>query len=220
MLKRVYVWELPVRLTHWLNATAIVVLSVTGFYIGFPFIFSPPYSPPTEFLVMSIMRFIHMVAAYIFTISFLIRIYWFFVGNQYARWGDYIPLNRKAWSDIIDDVKFYLFMKKELHHRAGHHALAAFTYLALFFFYLLEIITGFLLSSMSHHGWVYRVQVEWFLPYLPAQTQTLRLYHHLFMWGVIFFAIVHIYIAWVIDMKERNGIISSIFSGHKILEVD
>ena len=32
-----YVWELPVRITHWINAVSVVVLSFTGFYIGHPF---------------------------------------------------------------------------------------------------------------------------------------------------------------------------------------
>lgn len=218
MLKRVYVWELPVRLTHWANAVAIVVLCVTGLYIGMPFITCPPICPPKEFYIMSTMRSIHLVAAYAFTISFFMRIYCFFVGNQYARWGDYIPLTRKAWRDIFDDVRFYLFLKKDIHHRAGHHALAALTYIALFFFYHLEIITGFALDSMSYHGWVFNLMGGWLLSYMTPPT--LRLYHHLFMWGVIVFAIVHVYIGWIIDMKERNGIISSIFSGYKILDVD
>ena len=30
--KKVYVWEFPVRLTHWLNVICLLVLSVTGFY--------------------------------------------------------------------------------------------------------------------------------------------------------------------------------------------
>ena len=37
-LVRVYVWQWPVRLTHWLNAYSILVLALTGFYIGHPFI--------------------------------------------------------------------------------------------------------------------------------------------------------------------------------------
>jgi Ni/Fe-hydrogenase 1 B-type cytochrome subunit len=34
--RRVYVWELPVRVYHWINAVALVVLCVTGFLIGAP----------------------------------------------------------------------------------------------------------------------------------------------------------------------------------------
>ena len=32
----VYVWELPVRIWHWVMAVAMVVLAVTGYLIGSP----------------------------------------------------------------------------------------------------------------------------------------------------------------------------------------
>ena len=32
----VYVYEVPVRLWHWINAAAIFVLVITGFFIGSP----------------------------------------------------------------------------------------------------------------------------------------------------------------------------------------
>jgi hypothetical protein len=34
--RRVYVWELPVRVYHWINAIALVALCVTGYLIGAP----------------------------------------------------------------------------------------------------------------------------------------------------------------------------------------
>jgi Ni,Fe-hydrogenase I cytochrome b subunit len=34
----VYVWDLVVRSTHWLIALSLIVLSVTGVYIGNPFL--------------------------------------------------------------------------------------------------------------------------------------------------------------------------------------
>jgi len=33
---RKYVWEFPIRLTHWVNAIAIGVLFVTGLFIASP----------------------------------------------------------------------------------------------------------------------------------------------------------------------------------------
>jgi Ni/Fe-hydrogenase 1 B-type cytochrome subunit len=212
MLQRVYVWEWPVRFTHWVNAVSIVILCFTGIYIGTPFIYAPPGEP----FVMSIMRFIHFVAAYFFAASFWLRIYWFFVGNQYARWGDFIPLTKQQWKYIFDDIRYYTFVKKEIHHRAGHHSLAAFTYLGLFLLFHLEIVTGFALQSVSHHGWVYKLMGGWFLPFISAQT--LRLIHHLVMWLVIVFAMTHIYIGWFIDIVEKNAGMSSIFGGYKILD--
>ena len=59
---RIYAWEFPVRLTHWINFLCIIVLSVTGFYIGRPFIHA--YS--TDQYIMGWVRFIHFVAAYAF----------------------------------------------------------------------------------------------------------------------------------------------------------
>ena len=35
-LVRVYVWEWPVRLTHWAIVLSIAVLAVTGITIGYP----------------------------------------------------------------------------------------------------------------------------------------------------------------------------------------
>src|SRR5688500_19984234 len=59
---RVYVWEAPVRITHWLIACAIAVLSVTGFYIGNPFI--TVSGPAGQHFVMGWMKVIHAWAAW------------------------------------------------------------------------------------------------------------------------------------------------------------
>ena len=34
--QRVYVWEFPVRLYHWVNAVCVVALIATGYIIGNP----------------------------------------------------------------------------------------------------------------------------------------------------------------------------------------
>ena len=50
-LVRVYVWQWPVRMTHWCTAYSILLLAMTGFYMGNPFITvrnSAP-SPPWDF---------------------------------------------------------------------------------------------------------------------------------------------------------------------------
>lgn len=215
MYKRVYVWEWPVRLTHWLNVICIIILSFTGFYIGWPFI-APPLTD--EFPIMAIMRYIHFVAAYVFAMSFIIRIYWTFAGNKYANLAEFIPFSKKVWKEMLGDIKFYLFLKKEHPHRPGHHTLAGVSYVALFLLFCLEIITGFVLYSQSHHGFVATLMGGWILGYVSVQF--IRLIHHLSMWLMIIFAMVHIYIGWYNDIVDRNSIISSIFSGYKTLDID
>ena len=35
-LREVYVWELPVRIYHWVNMACVVALCITGYLIGDP----------------------------------------------------------------------------------------------------------------------------------------------------------------------------------------
>ena len=88
MLEIRYVWEWPVRLTHWVNVLCIVVLSLTGFYIGHPFI----TAPETADYVMGWSRFIHFIFAYLFTVSVVSRLLWATIGNQRMRLEGLLPL--------------------------------------------------------------------------------------------------------------------------------
>ena len=38
---RLYIWQVPVRVTHWVTAACIVILSLTGGYIADPFLIPP-----------------------------------------------------------------------------------------------------------------------------------------------------------------------------------
>ena len=62
----VYVWEIPVRITHWLIALSLFVLSVTGLYIGRPFMTVPGQAG--QWFVMGWMKIIHFYAAIVFIV--------------------------------------------------------------------------------------------------------------------------------------------------------
>ena len=59
-------------------------------------------------------------------------------------------------------------------------------------------------------GWVF----------LLIDNQNLRLGHHLIMWLLIGFFINHIYSAWLMDVSQRNGTMSGIFSGFRYVDPD
>ena len=90
-LVRVYVWQIPVRVTHWLIAGSIVVLSVTGFYIGRPFV--TVTGPAGQSFVMGWMKVIHAWTAYVFIGAVLVRVIWMFTGNKYSHWDKFISIN-------------------------------------------------------------------------------------------------------------------------------
>ncbi len=212
MLKKVYVWEFPVRLTHWLNFVAILTLAITGFYIGAPFI----HATDENQFIMAQFRFVHFVAAYVFAVSVLVRIYWWFAGNRYSRWNQFLPVSPERWESCVETTKFYCFVRQKFPDVAGHTGIAGITYFILFMLFLLEILTGFALYSQSHVGSVWTVLGGWVLAILNQGV--VRLIHHCIMWVIAVFLILHIYIGWHNDMIERNGLMSSIFSGYKSME--
>jgi Ni/Fe-hydrogenase 1 B-type cytochrome subunit len=210
---RVYAWEFPVRLTHWTNALCIFVLSITGFYIGNPFI----HAISSKEYIMGWIRLIHFITAYIFLMSVIIRIYWAFMGNKFASYKDsFLPFSAGKRKEFVDALKFYFFLKREPPFAIGHTPLAAFTYFIVYLLFIFEIVSGFAIYSVNHSGLIWTVLGGWLLNimYLP----TIRLYHHLVMYVIVAFFPLHIYATWYMDPKEKNGLVSSIFSGYKFIE--
>lgn len=210
-IKREYIWEVPVRLTHWLFVLSIVAFSVTGLYIGSPYL----YAVSTKEYIMGWMRFIHFVAAYVFLMSFIIRMYWALMGNKYACFCVWFPFTGKKMREFIDTLKFYLLIRNKPPDNAGHTALAGFTYFIIYLLFLFEIFSGFALYSVNHTGAIWTVLGGWMtgFMYLPM----IRLYHHLVMYVLIAFAILHVYLAIFADSREKNGLLLSIFSGYKFV---
>ncbi len=209
--KRVYAWEFPVRFTHWINVLCIILLSVTGLYIGKPFV----HAVSSKEYIMGWMRYLHFLAAYTFLMSMIIRLYWAFLGNRYASWRVWFPFTSKQWSDLVDAVKFYLFVSKKPPYAVGHTALAGLTYLFVFALFIFQIVSGFALYSVTHDGAIWTLLGGWLTGIMYLQT--IRLLHHLAMYLIFAFVIAHVYIGWYLDVKERNGLMGSIFGGYKFV---
>lgn len=206
-----YVWEVPVRATHWINMLSIITLAVTGIFIGSP---KTVALTPSEF-VMGWIRFIHFVAGYTFAVSVLSRIYWAFVSkNRYASWREFVPvLTKEGRRNMLETFKYYTFISRRAPHVVGHNALAGTAYAAVFLLYLTMIVTGFALySERAPNGVLHKVMGGAFWLF---SNQGMRLTHHCVMWLLIGFAIHHVYSAWLMDVKEKGGVMSSIFSGYK-----
>ena len=208
---RVYVWELPVRISHWFIFLPIVVLSFTGYYIHNPFIVA---KSSTTFL-MATMRFIHEIAAFVFISAFLLRLYWFFKGNNWSNWRAFVPIHRQQWRGMGGMVAYYSFLRKDLAHHVGHNALAAMTYLLMFTFMLIEIITGLTLYTQVRGKWA----LGWLFGWIPRviDIQHIRLLHFCIMFAFFAFVIHHVYSAVLVSWEERNGLIESMFTGYKFV---
>src|SRR5512135_2210823 len=99
-IRRVYVWQLPVRLYHWMNALAVTALAVTGYIIGKPVAVVDAAEASYSYWFGTV-RFIHFLAAFVFFFNFLFRLYWGFVGNRFARWENFIPFRKSQLREAI-----------------------------------------------------------------------------------------------------------------------
>ena len=204
--RRLYVWQVPVRVSHWVTAGCIVVLSLTGGYIADPFLIPPGGS------VMTTVRLIHMGAAVTLIASGLLRTFWLLAGNRFARWSAFFPTSRRQATEVFRQAGFYLFVRKEIPRILGHNQLAASAYLLLWALLLLETVTGLALDGLL--GNEPGATALWWVRELLGP-QTLRLVHHLAMWAILAIALFHVYSSVLVDSLERNGLLSSIFSGYK-----
>lgn len=217
----VYVYEAPVRIWHWVNAAAILVLCVTGYFIGSP----PPsvgqHEAYDQFL-FGYIRFAHFAAGMILTVGFLGRIYWAVFGNHHARQLFYLPvLNGHWWREVWFEIRWYLFLESEPKKYVGHNPLAQ---LAMFFFITIGvsfmIVTGMALyAEGAGQGSLYDDLFGWVIG-LVGNTQRLHTLHHLGMWWIVIFMIVHIYVAIREDIMSRQSIVSTMISGHRTFKDD
>ena len=211
-IERVYVWDLVVRMSHWFIMISILLLAITGVYIGNPYL--TPSGPANEQFVMATMKTVHFYAAIIFALTVATRIAWMFVGSYYARWHQFVPMNARRRSDVFGMLKFYLFLSKEPPLNVGHNPLAGMTYLLVFALYLTMIFTGFALYSVSAVG--YMQMWEFLLPIFGG-AQMARWIHHVAMWFILGFVAHHIWSAMLVSRVEGMGLIDSLFSGYKFL---
>lgn len=217
----VYVYEAPVRLWHWINAAAIMTLVVTGFLIGSP----PPtmeIGEATHQFLFGYIRFAHFAAAMIMTVGFFGRIYWAFVGNSHSRQMFMLPLHRRDWwAEVWREARWYLFLEAEPKKYVGHNPLAQ---IAMFFFMTVGlsfmIVTGFALyaEGLGQGSWADTI----FGPLLAfvGNSMVLHQLHHLGMWFIVIFMMIHIYAAIREDIMSRQSMVSTMISGTRTFKDD
>ncbi len=117
------VWDLPVRVFHWLLVTSIAVASVTGWLL------------PASWLQ------IHLIAGTVIGCLVLWRIVWGFTGTRYSRFRSFIFSARSTVTHLKD------LMEGKAQREAGHNPLGA-----LMVFALLGSINAIVLTGVAVLG--------------------------------------------------------------------
>ncbi|MDD8018381.1 MAG: Ni/Fe-hydrogenase, b-type cytochrome subunit [Bacteroidota bacterium] len=218
LIRRVYVWQLPVRMYHWVNALSVLLLASTGYLIGHPFAVQSGTEAYNNYWFGTV-RFIHFVSAFFFFFNFLFRLYWGFVGNKFARWRNFIPHRKEQFAEMNEVLKVDILQAKiKPLESIGHNSLAGATYFLTFLAFLFQSITGFgMYAAMSNATLPHLF--SWIVPMMGGDF-AVRQWHHMMMWFFIIFAMIHIYLVFYHDYVEGRGIISSMAGGWKFIEKD
>ncbi|NCT17456.1 MAG: Ni/Fe-hydrogenase, b-type cytochrome subunit [Flavobacteriaceae bacterium CG_4_8_14_3_um_filter_34_10] len=217
--QRVYIWELPVRIFHWVNVLAILVLITTGLFISNPLAILSS-AEASEIYWFGTVRFIHFTAAYIFFFNMIFRIYWSFVGNKYASWRAMLPLHKNWFENFFHVLKVDILLQNEKNPEfsdisVGHNNIAGISYVVLFLLALLQVFTGFGLYSSTSQWWLPQL-FAWVVPFLGGDFMA-RTLHHIATWGFILFIFIHVYLVFYHDWLEGRGEVSSMFGGYKFV---
>jgi Ni/Fe-hydrogenase 1 B-type cytochrome subunit len=217
-LESVYVYEAPVRIWHWVMMLSMIFLAVSGYLIGAPLpaIGGEPYN--TYFFAW--IRIVHFVAAWVFIIAFVVRIYWAFVGNHHAH-SIFLPpfFSGAWWRGMFSQGKYYLFLKKESDLWVGHNPLAQ---AAMFFMFTLGtifiIVTGLALYAQQWGWGLLPMQLMGWVFVLFGDAQMVRTLHHLAMWYLVIFAMFHVYMVFREDVMSGESVVGTMISGLRLFK--
>lgn len=217
-VKPIYVWEAPVRVWHWVMAFLMFVMIITGYLIGAPLTSNMGDTWATY--QFGYVRLAHFIAGMIFSVLFVYRVFWAFLGNKYSRQIFLPPMwSLKWWKMVFVQVAYYLFLRKHSPEYAGHNPLAQ---AAMFGFFVLGsivlIITGLALYAqawgadtgwMTYFGWVFT---------LFGDAQAVRTTHHVFMYVLIIFTMAHLYMSFREDIMGGATTLSSMTTGLRMFK--
>jgi len=201
-------WSLLLRLFHWMFALSIVTLITTGFYINNPWT-NTMIEGNASWFIMSIMRYIHYIAAYTFASAVMVRLFLYIFGNAQERVWDILPITPRNIKNLFRTLMLYSYISDKHDERLGHNILAGSMYLITFFAALFMILSGFYMLYPEIFFWQ-----SWGGKIIGSQ-QWARFLHHCTMWWFMIFAVIHVYFIIWNDIKGPEGLISSIFTGVK-----
>ncbi len=206
-------WSILLRLYHWAFALSIVTLCITGFYINNPWTSS--MQEGSVAWPMAWARLIHFVTAYVFTAAVLTRIFLYLFGNKQERILEHLPVTPRNIKNFFNTLLRYSYIKDDHDaDRLGHNVLAGITYVIIIIAAVFQLISGFYMlypELALYNGWLW----EGLGLTIFGSQQMARYIHHLLMWLFMIFALIHVYLVIWNDVRQPEGLISSIFTGVK-----
>ncbi len=225
------VWDRGVRLFHWINVICVLGLIAVGLVI----FNSKALGIGNDGKIL--LKTIHVYIGYVFVINLVWRLLWAFIGNRFSRWRSIIPFTREHRDG------FKAFIEGEKNHDPafflGHNPLGRIMVALLLLLLSTQAITGLVLAGTDIYFPPFGNQIaEWIAedkndlasikPYSKVNVnedsyKAMRDFRkpfinlHVYVFYTLLGAIaLHISGVVVTELREKNGIISAMFSGSKV----
>lgn len=221
------VWDVPVRLFHWINFLSVLALIAFGLVI---------YNGGALGLSNEgkvLMKTLHVWTGYVFAVNLAIRLVWAFMGNAHARWSAILPGGRGYGAALR------AYIRGDGTAWLGHNPLGRMAVTAMLLALLGQAVTGLVLAGTDIYYPPFGGMIaEWIaadgvdpaslVPYGPkelldaAAYQDMRAFRKPYIevheW--LFFTLlglIALHIAAVVMAEIRHGgtLVSAMFTGRK-----
>lgn len=234
-LKFYPVWDRTTRIFHWLNVLCIIGLVAVGVAI----LNGKTLGVSSDGKLL--LKTVHVYIGYVFALNLSWRLIWGFIGNKFARWNAVLPLG-KAY---LQSLKVYMAGAKSgaTPQYLGHNPIAKLMLVFLFILLIMQTLTGLVLAGTDLYLPPFGHEIaEWVTgsdesheklsalkpgskdnvdPELYAEMREFRKPFgtiHVYVFYTLLIAIIlHIAAVVLMEVKEKNGLVSAMFSGKKIL---
>lgn len=209
------------RLIHWITFFSVLVLMVTGYYIGEP---TAVYGKGEAYqeTIMADIRFWHFIAAMVLDITLMVWLYLAFMSRFHTYWRDMIPTPSTIWG-AFRVAKCYLTFEKPPFYR-HFDPFDGLLFLLLILLMALQMVTGFQLyaHALAPDYWWAQV-IHWgtdWVTWLFGSDQMVRLVHHITEWIMVAGIIIHVYLQITKTIIWQDGHIGQIVGGYKYRDIN
>lgn len=186
-LYRIRIWDLPTRVFHIVLALAVAGLVATGELGG------------------NAMQ-IHFLLGYLVLALVIFRLIWGVLGGHWSRFVNFVPSPTRLLAYVQS------LRAKQVAHHIGHNPLGALSVLAMLFFLLLQVISGFMSDDDISNSGPWSVLV-------PSDWVTLATQYHGDIGKVLLIFLVSLHVATVLYYKlvKKEDLITPMITGDKVL---
>jgi Ni/Fe-hydrogenase 1 B-type cytochrome subunit len=207
------------RIIHWANALSVVAAVVTGIYIANPFYGANyPY-------VMAWNRTIHLTAATVMDVGVIVIAYLYFFSRVEPIAREQLRPTRSNLVRLQEAFLNVLMLNRRKQFDSGPlDPLNALLFVLLHLMVVFQLLTGLQLYVVGLESGISSVGPwwPWIMHFFTDWTQTVfggiggvRVAHHVMMYPILAWAIVHIYYEVWRTVMWKEGDITISFGGYK-----